>query len=126
MRASRRSGELLRVATNTKLPRNWITFIRVDSNKSGLSHFLADAMESYIPPLNKQLITTGEQKMLFMPQCEVSQFEPCTHEEADVRLLLHDGHAYGQGHWKIMIQASDTDVVVIGIATANILYGWEL
>ena len=83
-------------------------------------------MESYIPPLNKQLITTREEKVLSMPQCEVSQLEPCTNEEADVRLLLHDGHAYGQGHRKIKIQASDTDVVVIAIATANILHGWEL
>ena len=92
----------------------------------GLFHFLADAMKSYIPPLNKQLVTTREEKVMAMPLCEVSQLEPCTHEEADGRLLLHDGYAYGQGHLKIMIQASDTDVVVIAIATANIVHGWKL
>ena len=80
-------------------------------------------MERYIPPLNKHLITTREEKVLYMPQCEVSQLEICSHEEADGRLLLYAGHAYGQGHRKIMSQASDTDVVVISITTANILHG---
>ena len=61
VQASRGSGESLRVATYTKLPRNWKTFIRVDSNKSGLFLSLADAMERYIPPLNKYLITTREE-----------------------------------------------------------------
>ena len=106
MRASR--GESLRVATNTKLPRHWKTFIRVDSNISGLFHFLAAAMKNSI---------------LSMTQCELLQLKSCTHEEADGRLLLNAAHAYGQGHRKIIIQASDTDVVVIVIATTNILHG---
>ena len=61
-----------------------------------------------------------------MPQCEVSLLELCSHEEADGRLLLYAGHAYGQGQRKIMSQASDTDVVVISITTANILHGCKL
>ena len=123
VRASRGSGELLRVATNTKLYRNCKTFIRVDSNISGPFHFLADAMKNSTPPLNKQLVTTREEKVLSMPQCELIQLKSCTHEEADGRLLLNAAHAYGQGHRKIIIQASDTDVVVIVIATTNILHG---
>ena len=122
MRASRGSSQSLRVATNTKLPRNWETFIRVDSNKSGLFLSLADAMERCIPPLNRLLITTKEGNVLFMPQCKVSQLKPCSHEEAYGRLLLHAGHVYGQGHRKIMSQASDA-VLVIAIATANIEHG---
>ena len=35
VRASRGTGESLRVATNTKLPRNWKTFLRGNLNKSG-------------------------------------------------------------------------------------------
>ena len=124
MRASRGSSESLRVATNTKLPRNWETFIRVDSNKSGLFLSLADAMERCIPPLNKLLITTKEGHSV-KPQCKVSQLGPCSHEEAYGRLLLHVGHVYGQGHRKIMSQASD-DVLVIAIATANIEHGCKL
>ena len=38
---------------------------------------------------------------------------PCTHEEADTRLLLHAADCAQHGHKKIMLRTVDTDVVVL-------------
>lgn len=56
-----------------------------------------------------------------MPQCGVSQIATCTTDEADGRILLHAAHTSTQGHCNIIIQASDTDVMVLVIATAPVL-----
>jgi len=41
-------------------------------------------------------------------------------------MLLHAAHAHGRGHCRIMIQATDTDVVVLAIKTANSIQDCEL
>ena len=41
-------------------------------------------------------------------------------------MLLHAAHAHGQGHCRILIQATDTDVVVLAITTANSIQDCEL
>lgn len=40
---------------------------------------------------------------------------PCTHEEADTRLLLHAKHASKAGHKSIIIKTLDSDVVVLAL-----------
>ena len=40
---------------------------------------------------------------------------PCIHEEADTRMFLHMFSAALCGHTKILIEANDTDVIVIGM-----------
>ena len=50
-------------------------------------------------------------------QTSVNDFlTPCSHEEADTRLLVHARHAVLTGCRKITLKANDTDVVVIAIA----------
>jgi len=41
---------------------------------------------------------------------------PCSHEEADTRVILHCSHAAETGSRKIVIRTVDTDVVVSAIA----------
>ncbi len=120
-RECRGSGDALHVAPSTKLPVNWKTFLRVDSNKTGLFNFLACKLKSFSVPNCKLLITTYEDRVLSNPQSDVSQLKPCTQDEADGRMLLHAAHAYKHGLKKIIIQATDTDVVVLAIRTAAIL-----
>ena len=50
----------------------------------------------------------------------------CSHEEADTRLMFHAFHAFRRGFSKMMIQATDTDVVVLGIAVSKNLENCEL
>ena len=52
--------------------------------------------------------------------------EPCTHEEADTRLMVHALDASLCGHRRIKIRSSDTDVVVLAISAANTIPADEL
>ena len=56
----------------------------------------------------------------------MSQLEPCIQDEADGRMLLHAAHSYKHGHKKILIQATDTDIVVLAVRTAAILHECEI
>jgi hypothetical protein len=125
-RELRGHGEALRVASSTRLPQNWKTFLRVDANKTGLFTFLAHTLESFELPEGKILVTTCEENVLMRPEHDVSQLAPCMQDEADGRMLLHAFHAYHQGYRTIMIHATDTDVVVLAIRTANFLHGCDL
>ena len=67
-----------------------------------------------------------EHRVPSSPQSDVSQLEPFIQDEADGRMLLHAAHSYKHGHKKILIQATDTDVVVLAIRTAAILHECEI
>ncbi len=45
-------------------------------------------------------------------------------------MMLHAAHAYHQGYTRILIRATDTDVLVLAVATASVStvvkYGWHL
>ena len=42
---------------------------------------------------------------------------PCSHEEADTRLLLHVAHAVQKGIRRVAIRTVDTDVVALAVAS---------
>ena len=47
-----------------------------------------------------------------MPPLEdLASLAPCSHEEADSRMLMHASHAAQHGYHKILIQMVDTDAV---------------
>ena len=50
----------------------------------------------------------------------------CKHEEADSRLLFHASHSFHHGFDKVMIHATDTDVVTIAIAVSHYLRNCEV
>ena len=48
---------------------------------------------------------------------QINKINPCHHEEADSRMLLHPAvNAAKHGHTKIALRAVDTDILVLGIA----------
>ena len=51
---------------------------------------------------------------------------PCTHEEADTRILFHLEDNVRQGHNKVSIRTVDTDVVVLAVTSAQRLNISEL
>jgi hypothetical protein len=66
----------------------------------------------------KQVISTHGEKVVCSPTRDnLDDLEPCTHEEADTRMLLHAADAAKQGSKKILLRTVDTDVVVIAIAS---------
>ena len=52
-------------------------------------------------------------------QKDVNQLAPCSHEEADSRMMLHVHHASKHGHNRILVRTVDTDVVVLAVMTAK-------
>lgn len=118
-RRNRGTGTPLHVTEQTSIPQNWGTFLRVDSNKKTLFSFLASALQTIDVPDGKILLTTHDEEVKSKPPSDVSLIQPCTHEEADTRMVLHAWHSYQQGYRSIVIYATDTDVVVITIAIAS-------
>ena len=121
-RAKRGKGVCKRVIAGALIPGNWKNFLRVDSNKTELYKFLSHALFDLFNQEKKQLvITDGELVLSKPPLHDVASLSPCSHEEADSRMLLHASHAAHCGHHKILIRTVDTDVVVVAVSVAQSL-----
>ena len=111
----------MRVDRNTSIPPDWKNFLHVDQNKDGLFKLLATSIHEFVPPPGKKVISTHGQDVLSSPTriCDLSGLH-CTQEEADTRLLLHASHFLIRGFSKMVIYATDTDVVIIAIAVSSL------
>jgi hypothetical protein len=98
-----------------ELPRNWSDFLHSDANKTELFHFLSSYVAAIQLCANKQLVVTDGSHVLTCNVNACSELDPCSHEEADTRMLLHVAHAASNGHAKVMIRTVDTDVAVVAI-----------
>ena len=64
----------------------------------------------------KVIFATGEERVLCsIADADVSKLVPCSHEEADTRLLLHVADAVQGECRKVCVRTVDTDVVVLAI-----------
>lgn len=122
-RSKRGKGVRRRVEPSSAVPGNWQEFLRID-DKRELFSFLASKVADI--DTNKHLITTKGTGVLCSNRQDVPALAPCTHEEADTRILLHLQDAVQQGYSKVSIRTVDTDVVVLAIASANRLNISEL
>ena len=114
-RSYRGAGVRRRVAANNQLPRNWKEFLRVDENRRELFKFLAESSSSL--EVEKQVILTyGKQVLTTPPRNDISSLAPCSHEEAETRILLHVQDVLQEGHKKILLRTVDTDVLVLAVA----------
>ena len=75
----------------------------------------------------KQIVATHGTKVLGSPPMTVGDnMPPCSHEEADTRMMVHVTDAVGNDHKSIMIRPADTDVVVLAVAAVATLNLEEL
>ena len=69
---------------------------------------------------NKEIYTTYLSKVLSSTNGvhdeSHTEIDPCNHEEADTRMLLHAVHAARHGHTKVVLRTVDTDVLVLAIS----------
>lgn len=89
--------------------------MHVAENKTELFHFLSKLFTTSTFE-NRQVLITDDCHVLCSKGVEYvvdASIGPCTHEEADTRMLVHAAHA---GYSKVMIRTVDTDVVVIAVA----------
>ena len=124
-RQKRGNGCRIKVDNDTIIPSNWKAFLSCDENKDSLFKLLACASQELQLPAQKLVIATQGENAISYPISDMSGLV-CSHEEADTRLLFHAFHAYKQGHRKLMVCATDTDVVVIAIAVASVLENCEI
>jgi len=81
---------------------------------TGLFIFLADKV-AQMSARNK-VIVTKEDDAVSTQTINMEELVPCSHEEADTRIIVHARHAVRHGSKAIMIKASDTDVLVIAVS----------
>ena len=94
----------------------------MDSNKTDLLKFLSNALLDSFSVKEKQLVVTDGQLDLSKPPLQdLDSLSPCSHEEADTRMLLHANHAAHHGHHKIPIWTVDTDVVILAVYVAQVV-----
>ena len=74
-----------------------------------------------IPDGKEIYATHGETVMTSSNRTEMNSLSPCSHEEADTRLMVHALDASLKGHRRVKIRTNDTDVVVLAISVANTL-----
>ena len=63
--------------------------------------------------------TDGHDVLCTVAQIDLTGLVPCSHEEADTRLLRHVADAVKKGYRKLLVRTVDTDVVLVAIATLN-------
>ena len=70
----------------------------------------------------KDVYSTQDMRVLCSPiRADLNTMAPCSHEEADSRILLHVADTVNQGH-KQMIHTSDTDILVLAVSYVNALF----
>ena len=108
------------VVRKAAFPGNWQNFLRLDSNKKELFSFPSRVLLLELCEANKEIVVTDGGKIMNSQILQNTHtLSPCSHEEADTRILLHVSHAAQHGHQQILIRTVDTDVVVLAVYVMN-------
>ena len=117
-RESRGCGVRRRVLSSVLLPGNWHSFLRVNDNNTELFQYIAQRAIEKIDLQGKILVITNGNKVISIPHNKnATNLEVCSHVEADTRILLHLADEAQEGIDKILIRTTDTDVLVLAIAS---------
>ena len=103
------------------IPNNWKDFLRVDDNKTELFRFLAQQVTRITTKEGAAIYATLKGNVLCsVVNVDLTNLVPCSHEEADTRLLLHVVDAVKARCKKVSARTVDTDVVFLDIALLTI------
>jgi len=81
----------MKLSGETKLPRNWMDFLRDSANNKDLFALLTTKVEEFIWPSDKDVyVSSGQAVSSF--GCS-SPMNSCNHEEADTGVAVHIVHA---------------------------------
>ena len=93
----------------------------MDENKKELFAFLSQ-QAGKIETDGKQVIVTNSKDVLCYPSTYTTEkLSPCSHEEADTRMIVHVADAVDKGRNSTMIRTVDTDVAVLAVAAVHTL-----
>jgi len=100
-REKRGKGVRRRIDLSSKVPTNWQSFLRVSENKTELFHMLAKEITS-TDFQGKEVYSTYDDQVLSSPvRDDKNLIEPCSHEEADTKIVLHLLDVAHEGHNKL-------------------------
>ena len=89
-----------RVDLSSKMPSNWQSCLRVGENKAELFNLLTKEV-TRIQYQGKEMYSThGVQVLASHRRADNSRIEPCSHDEADTRMMLHIKDAAHDKHEK--------------------------
>ena len=91
-------------------------FLRVDANKTELFELLVSSIAAMAVGNKRVFSTCGAEVLSSDSAFNLANFSPCSHEEADARLILHAHHAANANLKNIAIRTVDSDVVVIAVS----------
>ena len=114
-RERRGCGSRRMVLPSAQLPGNWKGFLRDNDNKTHFFEFIAKSLSEKSYEAGKQLVTTIGDKVQCCPCKAKDTLQPCSHEEADTRVILHADDCARSGLHKVLIRTTDTDVLVLAI-----------
>ena len=120
-RSKRGKGFRRRVAKSSTIPGNWKDFLHISENKTELFSFLARSVTSVEITADKQIVSTYHDGTLCSQPRDTQGLAPCTHEEADTRIMLHLKDIVMEGNSKVLIKTVNTDVVVLAINAVECL-----
>ena len=104
----RGKGVRRKVSGETKLPGNWIDFLRDTKNKKELFAFLTSKIAGIVWPQNKSVYITSGQYIESLNSN--SPMTACNH---DTRIVVQVLHALEQGMKSVLVCTVDIDVIVI-------------
>ena len=107
-----------RVIAGAPIPAKWEAFLRSNAYKDKLFHYNYVRMRTCLRNWQKGDIISTNDETIISNQNDMSDVEyirPCSHEEADKRILSHVAHCARQGLRKVEIRTVDTHVVVLAI-----------
>ena len=88
-RSKRGMGIRRRVRLDNRIPGDWTAFLRVDENKQELFLYLAKQLTTIGTDHGEVVSTKHETGVFNNDRTDAADLSPCTHKEADTRLLLH-------------------------------------
>ena len=120
-RASR--GKSIRVSVRKKTPiyKECNVFMRDNKNKTEPFETIGSGSTSS-NSLNQTIVATKQENVLSNKQEMLDELQPCNHEEAEYRLLLHAYDALRKRFRKQSIITIDTEVVVIALYLVFFLF----
>ena len=115
-----------RVDSSNTIPGNLQGFLRLADKKTELFDFLALQVVENLSGEKDVYKTCGQNVLCSRVRQDISSLAPCTHEEADTRMLLHAVDSASKGYPRIILRSVDTDVLVLAVSTAVSLEDTEI
>ena len=105
-----------RVIAGVPIAANWEAFPRCNAKNNELFCSLFQCIQAC--ETGRKVIISTKDETIVSTQTDMNDVEylqPCSHEEADTRILFHVAHCARQGLRKVVIRIMDTDVVALAI-----------